>query len=78
MYHQYLNQMLFFNKYFIFRSYKEEQLSICLRYYVNGLDVCECFLSFIDVSSSQKAIDIVAAILMFLEQSNIKDVKIIV
>eukprot|EP00102_Acyrthosiphon_pisum_P019856 XP_016657066.1 PREDICTED: zinc finger MYM-type protein 1-like [Acyrthosiphon pisum] len=58
------------------RSYKEEQLSICIRY-VNGLDVCERFLTFIDVSSSQKAIDIVAAILMFLEQSNMKDVKVI-
>jgi len=44
---------------------------------VNGLDVCERFLSFIDVSSSQKAIDIVAAILKFFEQSSMKDVKII-
>ena len=45
--------------------------------WVSGLDVCEHFLTFIDVSSSQKVIDIVAAILIILEQSNMKDIKVI-
>jgi len=39
---------------------------------VNGLDVCERFLSIFEVLSSQKAIGIVAAVLIFLEQSSMK------
>jgi hypothetical protein len=44
---------------------------------MNGLDVCERFLSIIEVLNSQKAIGIVAAILIFLEQSSMKYVKVI-
>ncbi|XP_029346325.1 zinc finger MYM-type protein 1-like [Acyrthosiphon pisum] len=52
------------------RSYKEEQLSLCVRYAV-GLNVFERFLDFIDVSSGQNATQIYSAIMHYFEEQTI-------
>lgn len=57
-------------QYYVLRTYKEEQLSLCVRYAV-GLNVFERFLGFIDVSSGQNATQIYSAIMHYFEQQNI-------
>jgi len=44
-----------------FRCFKEEQMSVCVRYTV-GLNVVERFLGFVDVSENQNAKSLCAKI----------------
>lgn len=55
---------------FLFRCFRQEQLSLCVRY-TNGLDVVEQFLGFIDVSMKQDANALTSAMTNFFEQNGI-------
>lgn len=66
---RYFNHILtgFFN--FNFRCFKQEQMSLCVRYTV-GLNIVERFLGFIDVSDKQDAESLSAHIFAYLTKNN--------
>jgi len=61
---------------FEYRSHKEEQMSICIRY-TNNLEVKERFLGFVDVSYSQNADALYSSIIDFLHFYNLSDIPIV-
>lgn len=61
---------------FEYRSHKEEQMSICIRY-TNNLEVKERFLGFVDVSYSQNADALYSSIIDFLHFCNLSDIPIV-
>ncbi|XP_025192182.1 uncharacterized protein LOC112592372 [Melanaphis sacchari] len=58
------------------RSFKEEQLSLCVRY-CNGFEVCERFIKFIDCSQSRDAESLKNIIINELKQLEIADIPIV-
>lgn len=66
-----------FNKFSILtRSHKQEQLSICVRY-PHGMDICERFLGFVDVSEKQTADALILKLVEFLNASKLDKIPII-
>lgn len=61
---------------FEYRSHKEEQMSICIRY-ANNLDVKERFLGFVDMSYSQTADALYSSIINFLKFCDLFDIPIV-
>jgi hypothetical protein len=61
---------------FEYKSHKEEQMSICIRY-TNNLKVKERFLGFVDVSYSQNADALYSYIINFLHFCNLSDIPIV-
>lgn len=55
---------------FFFRCFRQEQLSLCVRY-TNGLNVVERFLGFIDVSMKQDANALASAMTNFFVKNGI-------
>jgi len=58
------------------RSFKEEQLSLCVRY-CNGFEVCERFIKCIDCSQSRDAESLKNIIINELKQLEIADIPIV-
>lgn len=58
------------------RCFKQEQMAFCVRY-PKGLQVCERFLGFIDVSEKQDAESLSREILDFIGRGNLREVPII-
>ncbi|KAL5242555.1 hypothetical protein ACI65C_009965 [Semiaphis heraclei] len=58
------------------RSFKEEQLSLCVRY-CNGFEICERFIKFIDCSQSRDAESLKNIIINELKQLEIADIPIV-
>lgn len=66
-----------FNKFStLTRSHKQEQLSICVRY-PHGMDICEQFLGFVDVSEKQTADALVLKLVEILNTSKLDKIPII-
>ncbi|CAI6366510.1 unnamed protein product [Macrosiphum euphorbiae] len=60
------------------RSYKTEQLSICVRYIIpNSYNVCERFIGFYDVSNGRGAEHISIEILSVLKKFGISDIPLV-
>lgn len=62
-------RFLFNIRLIFYRSHKQEQLSICVRF-VNDLDIEEKFLEFVDVSDGQDANHIISALFQCFEKLN--------
>lgn len=67
---------IFYNKIYLFRSFKEEQMALCVRY-TNHFQIFERFLGFINVFENQNSESLTSAIVCFLGKYNLIDVPII-
>lgn len=73
--HIYIAKQL--NHFILNRSFKEEQLSMCVRYTTKQFEVVERFLTFINVSKKQDASSLCSYIFNFLDMNQLSEIPIV-